>query len=68
MATKKGLVKFGGYVTRVVGPDAAWKTQIEEVSVMLPPSAEYTPTVESAVLKKALKRWKRCWVTETWRY
>ena len=69
MASRKGLVKYGAYVTVIKQPNSAsWSPIVYEISFMLPPEAEHTDAVFAAAQARASKRWKNCWVSETWRY
>jgi hypothetical protein len=69
MASRKGLVKYGAYIRVIKNPNiAGWRTVEHEISFMLPAEAEHTDTVFATALARASKRWKNCWVVETWRY
>lgn len=69
--TRNGVVEvlFGAYIVRIVGPDAAWKTQEEEIRFWLPPGAEHTDVVWHKAQEVGSKKWKKFLsVQETWRY
>lgn len=69
MASRKGLVKYGAYVSVWKrGRGDSWHTTEYEISFMLPPEAEHTHAVFDAAQARASKCWKNCQVNETWRY
>jgi hypothetical protein len=69
MASRKDLVKYGAYIRVITKPNSAdWRTVDHEISFMLPPEAEHTDAVFTTAQARASKRWKNCWVHETWRH
>jgi len=68
---KKGFKHYGAYVSRVqkIPTRDGWLETVivHEINFTMPASAEHTDEVMKRAEEVAHKRWKNCWVTETWR-
>ena len=66
MATPKGL-KYMARVRVIANPNSGWRTVDRDITFSV---AEGTDEVgvRIAAQDKASKRWRNCWVTDTWQF
>ena len=67
MATPKGHIKFMARVRVIANPNSGWQTVDHDITFSVPAGSDATG-VRIAAQDKAYKRWRNCWVTDTWQF
>jgi phenylalanyl-tRNA synthetase beta subunit len=67
MATPKGYIKYGARIRVIAKPNSGWQTVDHDITFSVPAGSDATD-VRIAAQDKAYKRWRNCWLMETWQF